>query len=222
MTLINFPKTAVPISLHADVKAFFGPQDQDEDNAQLKEYLRGGRFIPSVNEGGGNINTGVPSSGPINLTDLLGTQIDFYLKTQFDAVETWSFYDSQEGETTEHANGTRQIYLTHVVGASAADEFEMAIGAKGQSQFRWKYVVISGDNADVNISSPIVAASTWSGWNVSHDEFTLNLDIVNNWANTTVLIDVYMEVRSTYDTDIWKPNTTRRMSMAIIDLDGFG
>lgn len=75
-TRIPFPVSSGQIGLN-DVRQFFGPRN---GQASMANYYRGGSYVPNITTGSPN-NSGVPTSGTIDMTDFYNSFTTLYFST---------------------------------------------------------------------------------------------------------------------------------------------
>lgn len=74
---IYLGKNTPPLGLGEIINFFGGPYDIFPPAKNLGAYLKGGGYVPPINE-----NAGVPTAAPLNLSQLLGSYHSLYLRGQ--------------------------------------------------------------------------------------------------------------------------------------------
>lgn len=142
--LISLPRITPPISLQGDIRAFFGPRQGfalTPPPVTLTNYLRGGPYVPDI-----SANSGVPTAGPIRLTDLLAAAID------------WGF-DTEPSSLWDTAFRTQSTVIT--LRWLEGDNYSLKKGAAGQAEYWWD-VVVTDPHPNIVITTGPAALQTWT------------------------------------------------------------
>ncbi len=140
--IIAFPKSSPPVSLYADVRAFFGPAQQGlpaPPQARLTDYLRGGAYVPDI-----TANSSVPIAPPIHLTELLGTAVAL------------GFADGLSGQGGSVPN---TVGATVTLVWKQGVDFALLPGLAEQVEYRWTLTTTDSSPRLSLSSSP---TGTWS------------------------------------------------------------
>lgn len=206
-TQIDFPWTVPPNDLAAKVGDFFGPYGGPYSQTN---YVRGGDYVPNIAP-----NNHVPTAPPIDLTDLLGTAIEFYAYQGIGDKEAVHVYDSSSGDDARYdGTGTKQVNWQYIT------DYLLAIGARGQAEFQFSWGIDTTEGTlDVTTSLAVNSGTAAPSWGRAVPNFTLLFD--HNSADSHGLMTGWaqIKIRSVYDAT--KTITmTANWSFMAIDLNG--
>lgn len=155
---IPFPKTSYPVSLKADVAAFFGQYPVSSSSTAfedpfLTDYRRGGDFVPDIAENNA-IPTSVSASTPIKLSQFLtGVGTSFYFET----------FPPFKGDGADVLNSSDTLIVAWTEGI----DFKMGYGYVGENaEYRItlrSYEVITGSTGagTLSIQGVDYTVGTW-------------------------------------------------------------
>jgi hypothetical protein len=172
---INSP----PLYFVQDLVTFFGSQ---RTYPQLSDYLRGNGLVPSIAE-----NAHVPTSLPLNMTDLLGTYSAMYFR----------FRPPTKAVTADTSTGGKSLGLTW----DMVTDYDVGYG-RYSKELEYKYVVTRADSypsSEVSIYTP--AHSNEAAWHQGNTYIQLS---ASSGANTEKMyrgtLTIY--VRNAVDTSL--------------------